>query len=140
MPHAHLSGPPAIGLLLLRFGTAALLLIAHGWPKLVHFEQRRTTFADPIGIGPFPGLVLTIFAEVFCSLAVMIGLFTRLAVIPPLVVLLVAFFVVHAGDPWRTRELPLVFAIPFLALLFTGPGGYSLDAALAERRRGGAAR
>ena len=109
MPHAHPSGSPAIGLLVLRIGAAAPLLIAHGWSKLAHFEQRRTTFADPIGIGPLPGLVLTIFAEVFCSIAVMLGLFTRLAVIPPLVVLLVAFFVVHAGDPWRTRELPLVF-------------------------------
>jgi putative oxidoreductase len=140
MPHAHPSRSPAIGLLVLRIGVAAPLLIAHGWSKLAHFEQRRTTFADPIGIGPLPGLVLTIFAEVFCSIAVMLGLFTRLAVIPPLVVMLVAFFVVHAGDPWRTRELPLVFAVPFLALLFTGPGRYSLDAVLAKRRGGSNAR
>ena len=42
----------------------------------------------------------------------------------------------HAGDPWRTRELPLLFAVPLLTLAFTGAGAYSVDAWLAKRRRG----
>jgi putative oxidoreductase len=136
MPTTFPSGSAGLGLLVLRLGTATMLLTLHGWSKLMNFEQRRTTFADPIGIGPFPGLVLTVFAEVFCAFAVAIGLFTRLAVIPPLVVVCVAFFIVHANDPWRTRELPLLFAIPFLTLALTGPGAYSVDGLLAKRRRG----
>jgi putative oxidoreductase len=135
MPDTFITGRPALGLLVLRLGAGAMLLFGHGLSKLMTFDQRRTTFADPIGIGPLPGLVLTVFAEVFCSIAVMLGLFTRLAAIPPLIVMLVAFFIVHAGDPWRTRELPLLFAVPFLALCFTGPGAFSLDAWLAGRRR-----
>ena len=136
MPPTFPSALPSLGLLVLRLGTGTMLLALHGWSKLVNFEERRATFADPIGIGPMPGLVLTVFAEVFCSLAVAIGLFTRLAAIPPLVVVSVAFFIVHAGDPWRTRELPLLFAVPLLTLAFTGAGAYSVDAWLAKRRRG----
>jgi putative oxidoreductase len=51
----------------------------------------------------------------------------------------VAAFVQHGQDPFARKELALVYAVPLLALLFTGPGRYSLDArfgiGLGRRRR-----
>ncbi|HYM80530.1 MAG TPA: DoxX family protein [Candidatus Limnocylindria bacterium] len=125
---------PSLGLLILRIGGAGLLLYGHGWGKLMGFGERTASFSDPLGIGSPASLALVVFAEVVCALAVILGLFTRLAVIPPTVFFLVAVFVHHAADPWPKKELALIFAVPFLALFFTGAGAYSLDAVLARRR------
>jgi putative oxidoreductase len=57
----------------------------------------------------------------------MAGLFTRLSVIPLIITMLVAAFVAHAGDPFSSKEPALLYLIPYLALLFSGPGKFSLD-------------
>jgi putative oxidoreductase len=123
-----------LGLLILRLGAGSLLLFAHGWPKLAHFPERWTKFADPIGVGSGPSLALVVFAEVLCSLLVMLGLFTRLAVLPILGFFSIALLIQHAHDPWPKKEFVLIYAVPFLALLAAGAGRYSLDHRLAERR------
>ena len=129
-------GAIALGLLLLRVATASMLLLGHGWGKLAGFAERSTRFADPIGIGPAPSLALAVFAEFFCSIAIVLGLFTRLAVIPPIILLLVAGLIAHGGDPWRVKELAFVYLAAFATLLMTGAGRFSLDAALARRLAG----
>jgi putative oxidoreductase len=137
IPLAHVDPSPArisLGLLVLRVGAASLLIYGHGWGKLIHFGERSVTFSDPIGLGPLPSLTLVVFAEVFCSLAVLLGLFTRFAVLPPLIFFTVAFFIHHAQDPFRQKELALVYAVPFLTLLITGGGRHSVDAWLARTR------
>jgi putative oxidoreductase len=117
-----------LGLLLMRVSAAAMLFAAHGWPKITHFPQRAETFANPIGIGSAPSLALVVFAEVFCSLFVALGLFTRFAAAPIVVFFAIAIFLQFAGRPFDQRELAAVYAVPFVTLLFTGPGRFSLDA------------
>jgi putative oxidoreductase len=126
----------SIGLLALRLGAGGLLFYGHGWDKLVHYSERVAGFADPIGLGPAASLALVTFAEVLCASLVMVGLLTRLSLVPLLIFFAVAGFIQHAQDPWPRRELAFIFAVPFLALLFTGPGAFSLDAALARIRAG----
>ena len=118
----------SIGLLVLRLGAGGLLLCGHGWGKLMSAGAKAPAFADPIGLGPVPSFWLVVFAEVFCTSLVMVGFLTRLSAVPILVFLSVAGFIHHAHDPWPRRELAFVFAVPFLALLMTGPGRFSLDA------------
>lgn len=120
----------SIGLLALRLGAGGLLLYGHGWGKLIHFSEWAAKFPDPIGLGPTPSFVLVTFAEVVCVILVMIGFATRLSVIPPIIFFAVAGFIHHAADAWPKRELAFIFAVPFVALLFTGPGRFSLDAKL----------
>lgn len=132
----------SLGLLVLRVGVGWLLIYGHGWSKLMHFSQRAATFADPIGLGSQLGFTLVVFAEVFCSAAIILGLLTRLATIPQIIFFCVAAFVQHGHDPWSKRELPVLFLVPVVTLLITGAGRYSLDAwivAAWKRRRGGAA-
>jgi putative oxidoreductase len=93
----------------------------------MNYPERAATFSDPLGVGPATSLALAVFAEVVCAGAVILGLMTRFAVVPIVILLLVAATIVHADDPWRNKEFALIFAIPFLALIFTGPGRYSLD-------------
>ncbi len=127
----------SIGLLILRVGAGGLLFAGHGLDKLLSFGAKAALFPDPLGVGPHASLALATFAEAVCSLLVVLGVATRLSALPPLITMLVAAFVVHAGDPWVKKELALTYAVPFLTLLFTGGGRLSLDSLLrtGPRRR-----
>jgi putative oxidoreductase len=118
----------SIGLLVLRVGVAGLLFCAHGWGKITHIADRAKSFPDPLHLGSTPSFWLVVLAEVFCTPLVALGLFTRAATIPIIGFLSVAFFIHHAADPFPRRELAVLFLIPFVALFFTGPGRFALDA------------
>ena len=122
-----------IGLLVLRIGVGAMMVFSHGLSKLVHFSEYSTRFSDPIGLGSFWSLILVIFAEFFCATAVVLGLLTRLAVVPLMVTMAVATFIVHVNDPWSKKEFALLYFIPFLTLMFTGSGRFSLDALIRKK-------
>jgi putative oxidoreductase len=117
----------AWALLIARVGAGALLIYGHGWGKLMHFGERLGSFSDPIGLGSPVSFTLVVFAEVFCAIAVAIGLFTRVASIPLIIFFAVAAFVQHAHDPFNRRELPMLYGIVYLALALTGPGRFSID-------------
>lgn len=119
-----------VGLLLLRVSVASLMVVQHGWPKFASWSAKSATFADPLGVGPATSLALAIFAELFCAAAVGLGLATRLAAVPVVITMLVAAFVVHADDPFQKKEFALLYALPALTLVLTGPGRFSLDALL----------
>lgn len=124
-----------LGLLILRVASWLMLFLAHGLPKLRNYGERAGGFADPIGIGPQAGFALVVFSEVVASLLVAIGLCTRVATIPLIGFFLIAALIQHGADPFNRRELPLLYAAVYVTLLLTGPGRWSLDAWLAERRR-----
>lgn len=121
-----------VGLLILRVSTGLIMLFAHGWGKLINFSTIAPQFADPIGVGPTVSLALAVFAEVFCAVAVIIGLKTRWAVVPLVITMIVAVGIVHASDPWGKKELGIMYMISFLALFFTGPGKYSVDGVMGK--------
>ena len=102
-------------------------MLPHGYGKLERLISGDHGFYDFLGIGELPSLVLTVFAELFCSLLVILGLFTRLASIPLLVTMAVAAFLVHAGDPMDEKEMALIYLGCYLAIALIGPGSYSVD-------------
>ena len=121
-----------IAALLLRVFFGTLIFMLHGLPKIQGFSQRSSTFYDPFGIGHQASLLLVIFAEVFCAAFVVIGLFTRLAVIPLLITMSVVVFLNKRGAPLGEIEMPLLFMGAFLAILFIGSGKYSVDGAMGK--------
>ena len=121
------------GLLILRVGFAAIML-THGWSKLgVVLSGAEVQFADPIGLGMVTSFYLAIFAEFFCAILVILGLFTRLALIPLIITMAVVVFVVHSADPFAKQEAGLMFLIAFVFLLFSGPGRFSVDSIIARK-------
>lgn len=122
----------AFALLVLRVGAGSLMLMKHGLDKLMHFSQKSGSFADPFGIGSTASLSLTVFAEFFCAVFIILGLFTRLATIPLIINMAVALFIAHQGDFFGKGELAGLFLIVFITLLFTGPGKVSLDRLIAK--------
>ncbi|MCE2779446.1 MAG: DoxX family protein [Algoriphagus sp.] len=116
-----------LGLLLVRLLSGGMML-THGLPKFDRlFGEGPVKFADPFGLGPEISLMLVIFAEVACSIFVMIGFKTRWATIPLMTTMLVAAFYAHADDPFGDKELPLLFFTVFLSILISGPGRYSVN-------------
>lgn len=123
-----------IALLILRLGVGGLML-THGIPKLMRlFGSDPIQFGDPIGIGVEASLTLAVFSEVICSVLIIIGLGTRLASIPLIITMAVAFFIVHAADPFQNKELALFFLIVYVVLALTGSGKYSLDHYFLKRK------
>jgi putative oxidoreductase len=115
------------GLLFLRMAIAALML-SHGLPKLMMlFGSEEISFSDPFGLGPVATLTLAVFAEVICSLLIVIGLATRLASLTLLITMSVAFFVIHANDAFQTKELAMLYLVVYAFITITGSGKYALD-------------
>jgi len=114
-------------LLVLRVSIAAFMMV-HGYQKLQGIlAGGEIQFGDPIGVGAPLSLYLTVFAEFFCSILLLLGLATRLALIPLIITMLVAVLIVHAPDGFDKKELGLHFLAVYLFLLVSGPGKYSLD-------------
>ncbi len=116
-----------IGLLVLRLAVGLGLFFGHGLGKLLNFQQRSGNFPDPLGIGSEATLAIAVFAEVLCALAIASGIFTRLATIPPLLMMAVALFIFHLGDPFSDWELAALYFAGLVAIALMGPGRLSLD-------------
>jgi len=131
-PGTH-SNMASSGLLILRIVAGAFML-THGNGKMVRlFGDDPIKFADPFGIGAEASLALAVFAEVFCSILVIVGVATRISVIPLIITMLVAAFIAHAGDPFGSKELPLLYGAIFVVILITGAGKYSIDNLIYKR-------
>jgi putative oxidoreductase len=115
-----------IAIFLVRIGIAVLML-THGISKTELFNETPVQFMDFIGLGAEISLALAIFAEVGCSILILLGLGTRIAAIPLIVTMLVAVFIVHSGDPFANQEMGLHYLLVYIMLLITGSGRYSLD-------------
>ena len=123
-----------VGLLLIR-GIVGLVFVFHGSQKLFG------AFGGP-GLSGFAGMlakmglpqpqfqaVLAASAEFFGGLALVIGLGTRVAVVPLVVTMMVAIFLVHgqAFDASKGgMEYPLTLALVLVGLGLTGPGALAL--------------
>jgi len=122
--------------LILRVAAGSFMIYGHGASKFSKFfSDEAIEFIDPFGISATATLGLVIFAEVICAVLVIFGLMTRWALIPLILTMLYAVFVAHGDDPFRQKEMGLLYFFIFVALMLLGPGKYSLDRMLRRRRR-----
>lgn len=122
------ASPSAVhgALLVLRIGVAALML-THGWMKFNKLLTGDLAFADPIGIGSTPSLILSTIAEFLGSLFLIFGFQTRATTIVLMTNMLVIAFFAHASDPFSKKEMPFLYFLIYMTLFFVGPGKYSID-------------
>jgi len=109
------------------------MFIYHGYPKLANYDQMVQMFGDPIGIGNELSVILTIFGEFVCGILIVLGLFTRFAVVPVFITMLVAYFVAHGKDEFTVKMLPFVYLFLCVVIFILGSGKYSVDAALFKK-------
>ncbi|HRI60267.1 MAG TPA: DoxX family protein [Saprospiraceae bacterium] len=114
--------------LLLRIAFCGLMFYNHARMKLLLFSENPESFPDPLGIGGALSYYLVVFAEVVCAVLVLLGSFTRLALIPLLITMAVATLAVNWDNPMADKELPLMYLSVYAAVFLLGPGRFSLDA------------
>ncbi|BAL25688.1 DoxX family protein [Azoarcus sp. KH32C] len=114
----------------------ALMFLIAGWGKLGAGYAGTQQYMASAGL---PGMLLplVIFAELGGGLAVVIGLFTRLAALglALFTVLAALFFHTNFADPMQSIMFMKNIAIAggLLLLAVHGPGSYSIDATLRHR-------
>jgi putative oxidoreductase len=111
-------------------------MLSHGFPKLqMLLEGGKIEFFDFLGMGPTLSLTLTVFAEFVCSILLILGLFTRVALGFLTFTMIIAAFVVHVADPFEKREMSLIYLSVYLLLIAFGPGKISVDYMIEKRKR-----
>lgn len=111
-------------------------MLSHGFPKLqMLLEGGNIQFFDFLGLGPKISLGLTVFAEFVCSIFLILGLFTRIAVSFLIFTMIIAGFVVHGSDVFEKREMSLLYLSIYMLILALGAGQFSVDYMIENRRR-----
>ncbi len=122
----------SFGLLLLRLGLGAAFVI-HGYPKMAGGPEMWKGLGAAmgnLGVDAYPvawGFAAA-FAELGGGILMILGLFFRPAMVLLCFVMVVAS--VHHwanGDGFNVILRPVELGLVFLALLFVGPGRYSVD-------------
>lgn len=106
---------------------AGVLMLTHAWPKIEAFPALSLTFPDPLGVGSQFSLILTLLAEAGCSLLLIAGVLTRLAVLPLIFNMCMAIFVIHGADPFATKELAVLYLGLYLLIFAMGSGRFSIE-------------
>lgn len=122
---AKVSDQVSLAILILRIGMA--LMIPHGYDKLVSLLGGANDFPDPLGVSPRISHGLTVFAEFFCSILLVLGLSTRLASLVLIILALVIAFGIHLNDPLGDKEHALLYLFSYITIFIIGAGKYSLD-------------
>jgi putative oxidoreductase len=125
--------------------------MAHGWAKLSRGPSGFARLLTQIG-APLPEATAwaSTFVELLGGLAIFVGAFVQLVSVPLIVMMLVAIFTVHLkygfssintigltpngpqfGPPGY--EINLLYIAGLLALIFSGPGAFSIDGLLAGK-------
>jgi putative oxidoreductase len=111
-------------------------MLSHGFPKLqMLLEGGKTEFFDFLGMGPQVTLGLTVFAEFVCSILLILGLFSRIALGFLIFTMIIAGFVVHGADPFAKQEMSLIYLSVYLLLIVFGAGKFSVDHLIEKRKR-----
>jgi len=106
-----------------------------GWGKLMNVQESASSFRE-IGI-PFPELSVYLAggAEFFCGLLLVVGLASRLAALPLIIVMIVAYMTADRevvanifSEPLKfIHASPFTFLFSSLIILIFGPGKFSID-------------
>ena len=102
--------------------------------QMLNFEEIVPTFNGFLGLSPETSMTILVVIELLCAVCIMLGFLTRLSVLIPLGLMLVAEDVVMSSPATATDQMfnfapgyPVMFIGIFIFMLLSGPGKISLD-------------
>lgn len=120
--------------LVLRLGFGGLLALTHGHDKFHEIINGATDFPDLLHIGSYPTFIGAVATEFFCSILLVLGLFTRPAALALIFSMTVIAFIAHAADPLADKEHALLYWFCYVGIFLLGAGRYSVDFYLKRNR------
>jgi len=118
-------------LLVLRFFMGVTFMI-YASKKIDAFDKYLALFSDKLDL-PFPllNVYLVIGVESIGGLLLILGLLTRVAIIPLIITMVTAFFLINLGNGFAASnfgiEVPLAYISIMILLFAYGPGKFSID-------------
>jgi putative oxidoreductase len=114
-----------------------IMMFQFGVRHIINYDILRETFPPVLGMTSVTSLTVMICIEIGCSVFTMLGLFTRLSVLPQMVAMILAehyilFSMLSDTDTYaitwnQPGYLPLMFIGIYIYMLLAGPGKISLD-------------
>jgi putative oxidoreductase len=103
------------------------LFRVHGMKKFKLVNGQKVHEPNPFHLPEkLNGLVAT-FADTVVPCLVVLGIGTRIAVLPTIGVTATGYFVVHRKDSAEVRDVPYMYTLCFLFLMVAGAGTFSAD-------------
>ena len=122
-----------IGKLILRISIAGLMLF-HGFFKLANGLDGVKYLVTNAGLPEFFAYG-SFLGEIIFPILIILGLFTRISAIFLAITMVFAIFLAYGGDLFSLGkmggpviELPLLYLLGAISIMFIGAGKYSLDA------------
>jgi uncharacterized membrane protein YphA (DoxX/SURF4 family) len=122
------------GLFLVRL-ILGFFMVYHGWEVFDKVKMADYASWDTFKNGSSPVFLVYLgkIAELVGGILLMLGLLTRLGALMIIFTMgYIALFVGH-GKIWYEDQHPFMFVLLGLVFIFTGPGRFSLDAALSKK-------
>jgi putative oxidoreductase len=116
-----------IALLLFRVLVAVELFRVHGMKKFRVENGEREHLPNPFHLPEKLNGFVAAFSDTVVPVFLVLGLGTRLFLLPTIGVTAVGYFVVHRKDSLEVRDVPYIYTVTLLFLLAIGAGTYSLD-------------
>jgi putative oxidoreductase len=114
-------------MLVFRTLLALELFRVHGLKKFKLQNGEKEHVPNPLGLpDKLNGLIAT-FSDTVVPFLVILGITTRLVILPVIGVTAIGYFVVHRKDSVEVRDVPYMYTLCFLFLLITGGGTLSVD-------------
>lgn len=114
-------------MLVFRILLALELFRVHGLKKFRIENGQKEHVPNPLHLPEkLNGLVAT-FSDTVVPFLIMLGIGTRLVVLPTIGVTAIGYFVVHRKDSLEVRDVPYMYTLSLLLILALGAGTYSLD-------------
>ena len=106
--------------------------------QMLNFDQIVPTFNGFLGLSPETSMTVLVAVELLCAVCIMLGFLTRLSVLFPLVLMLIAEDFMLSSQTAATSQMfnfgpgyQVMFIGIFVFMLLAGPGKISLDYVIA---------
>ena len=114
-------------MLLFRVFVSIELMVVHGLKKSGVGVAVAEVIPNPLHLPDVFNNEFAIAANLIAPVFIILGLLTRLTILPVLAVTLTGYFVLHWNDALLIKDVPFIYSMVFMLVWVLGPGKYSLD-------------
>lgn len=114
-------------MLVFRILLALELFRVHGLKKFRVENGQKEHVPNPLHLPEKLNALVATFSDTVVPFLMMLGIGTRLVVLPTIGVTAIGYFVVHRNDSVEVRDVPYMYTLSLLFVLALGAGTFSID-------------